>query len=293
MHSQTPRYATDASRVYPLNPAWAFRPTMDFCVFVSSASSCSSGRRKHSIHPSNPAAGSATIMKFSAFFPLSFLITCTSGRFGVLAIQNVAGVVTQTPSPVPSPESTPSSPPHVHHFHHVHRSNYRRVPRRWVSNRPDRRVVRPPSLNKRLSPTRIIGPYPGDLDTQGPFPSPGSSQQSQSELTNQTVSSLGSLHQTTPSDQNIPQFFQRTNEQNASKGGEKNSFTITQVRNPNFNEDDDTRNGLLAMMHAYAKYGTNMTSAIRLAMRLNPAFQRLTKRRFPLFLTTSCCVVAN
>jgi len=248
------------------------------------------GLQKHSIHPSNPAAGSATIMKFSAFFPLPFLITCTSGRPGILAIRNVAGVVTPTPSSVSSPESTSSSPPHVHHAHHVHGPNYRRVPRRWVVNRPDHRVVRPPSLNKRLAPTRTTGPYPEDLETEGPGSSLRLLQESQPELaTNKTISSLGRWSQTTPFDQNIPQFSQRTNEKNRAGWSGNGAFTITQVRNPNFNEDDDSRNGLFAMMHAYAKYGTNMTSAIRLAMRLNPAFQRLTKREFLLFLNSRLC----
>lgn len=263
------------SLVYPLRKSVCSNSSRrEFCLYFCrpcSPVSFSTGSKSFTHLAQLPA--SATKMKFSVSFILSLLVTCTSGRPEIAPAREVRDVVTPTPSSVSSPQPGPSAPAHVHG------SNYRRVPRRWVVNRPDHRVVKPPSLNKRFSPTRTTGPYPEELDAKRPV---SSSEEGQSELASQTISSLLSgSHQTASSDHNIPQFFQSTNAKNTSAWTRTGAFTITQVRNPNFSEDDDTRNGLLAMMHAYAKYGTNMTSAIRLAMRLSPAFQRLAKRGFP------------
>ncbi|KAK3357914.1 hypothetical protein B0T25DRAFT_590031 [Lasiosphaeria hispida] len=61
---------------------------------------------------------------------------------------------------------------------------------------------------------------------------------------------------------------------------ETGGFSITQVRNPGFEgQDDSQRNGLKALMRAYAKYGAEMTPAIKTAMKLNPAFRGDLERR--------------
>ncbi|KAK1756505.1 Endothiapepsin [Echria macrotheca] len=60
---------------------------------------------------------------------------------------------------------------------------------------------------------------------------------------------------------------------------EAEGFTIEQVRNPLFNEAESKQpNGLLAMMRAYAKFGAGTPPALQQAMKLNPAFRRVSKR---------------
>ena len=71
----------------------------------------------------------------------------------------------------------------------------------------------------------------------------------------------------------------------AATGG---SFTITQVLNPRYaNADDEeegngdntaARNGLVAMVQAYAKYGVDLTAEMKLAVRINPLLHEMRKR---------------
>ncbi|KAK3399192.1 aspartic peptidase domain-containing protein [Sordaria brevicollis] len=55
---------------------------------------------------------------------------------------------------------------------------------------------------------------------------------------------------------------------------EGSTFTIRQVKNPHFEGKGRVqRNGLSALIHAYAKYGVEPTPKIKKAMKLNPAFR--------------------
>lgn len=58
------------------------------------------------------------------------------------------------------------------------------------------------------------------------------------------------------------------------KGDEGKTFTIRQVKNPHFDGKGTVqRNGLSALIHAYAKYGVEPSPKIKKAMKLNPAFR--------------------
>ncbi|KAM7210183.1 Aspartic peptidase domain containing protein [Rhypophila decipiens] len=48
------------------------------------------------------------------------------------------------------------------------------------------------------------------------------------------------------------------------------SFSVNQIRNPEFDENLH-RNGLQALVHAYAKYGVELTPEIKKAVRMNPS----------------------
>ena len=59
----------------------------------------------------------------------------------------------------------------------------------------------------------------------------------------------------------------------------KPGFTVTQVLSPRLQNTTDTpRNGLQAMMEAYAKYGADVPPAIRLAMKHNPSIHSINRR---------------
>lgn len=53
------------------------------------------------------------------------------------------------------------------------------------------------------------------------------------------------------------------------------SFSINQIRNPKFDESIH-RNGLQALVHAYAKYGVELTPEIKKAVRMNPSVKEIT-----------------
>ncbi|EAA29810.3 hypothetical protein GE21DRAFT_4947 [Neurospora crassa] len=58
------------------------------------------------------------------------------------------------------------------------------------------------------------------------------------------------------------------------KEDEGRTFTIRQVKNPRLERRSTTqRNGLSALLHAYAKYGVEPSPRIKRAMKLNPAFR--------------------
>ena len=59
-----------------------------------------------------------------------------------------------------------------------------------------------------------------------------------------------------------------------SKEEEGKTFTIRQIKNPRLEKRSTAqRNGLSALIHAYAKYGVEPSPRIKKAMKLNPAFR--------------------
>ncbi|KAK3504448.1 aspartic peptidase domain-containing protein [Neurospora crassa] len=68
----------------------------------------------------------------------------------------------------------------------------------------------------------------------------------------------------------------RASQEGGSKGRkdeEGRTFTIRQVKNPRLERRSTAqRNGLSALLHAYAKYGVEPSPRIKKAMKLNPAF---------------------
>ncbi|KAM7194852.1 Aspartic peptidase domain containing protein [Rhypophila sp. PSN 637] len=56
------------------------------------------------------------------------------------------------------------------------------------------------------------------------------------------------------------------------------SFGVNQIQNPEFDENLH-RNGLQALVHAYAKYGVELTPEIKKAVRMNPSVTEISLRK--------------
>ncbi|KAK4207686.1 endothiapepsin [Rhypophila decipiens] len=56
------------------------------------------------------------------------------------------------------------------------------------------------------------------------------------------------------------------------------SFSVNQIRNPEFDENLH-RNGLQALVHAYAKYGVELTPEIKKAVRMNPSVTEISLQK--------------
>lgn len=72
-----------------------------------------------------------------------------------------------------------------------------------------------------------------------------------------------------------PLLRKRGGQDNSKEGKEEGkTFTIRQVKNPRLEKRSTAqRNGLSALIHAYAKYGVEPSPRIKKGVKLNPAFR--------------------